>query len=285
MENLKPLALQENPPLYEWEPNADEIFYNFDGENVIANYNGKVGKMEDISTLPTFFIKKNHYKSRMQEIVHHMNYFTKFYDLDRETFFSIMMVKYYVDRNLNMPQKDFIRMVLDRIVTPNFISKCKLMSCDLYKLNINADSSGKFNNTPKITNAQAFQIVAVSFCFKILTPLVLHFSSINKNFDPAVKTEYLIWFNRLFNRAIKRFEKNDIPFYTSLCKFVVFRGEKMYRNNTGAFYQKKMLRGDTLELYNDSLIKEVVCVKTLYKLDYRKSCVAFIDGINAVRIQ
>lgn len=279
MSTLKPIALQKNPELYEWKPSPEEIYYIYDGENVKANYDGKVGKMEEISTLPIFYIKKNHYKTRMEEIVHVLNYFTRFYDIDRETFFAMMVAKYYCDTHLDIPQKDYIKYVLDNVITPSFVSKCKMMSCDLYKLNINSDSSGKFNNTPKITNAQAFQIVAVSFCFKMLTPLMLHFSNVNTNFNPAVKTEYLKWFNKLFNKAIKKFEEEDTKFYTSLCKFVVFRGEKIARNNATAFYQKKMLRGDTLELYNENLIKEVVCVKTLYKLDYRQSCVAFIDGV------
>lgn len=279
MENLKTIMSHKNPDLYEWTPDFDELYYKYDGENVVADYNGKVGKLEEISTLPIFFIKKTHYKTRMEMIVRHMNYFTHFYDLDRDTFFSMMTVKYYIDTHLDMKQTDFIEMVMDRIVTPSFISKCKLMSCDLYSLDINADSSGKFNSTPKITNAQAYQIVAVSFGFKILTPIMLHFANINKNFNPAVKTEYIKWFDKLFNLTIKKFEKDDVPFYTALCRFVVFRGEKLYRNNMTAFYQKKMLRGDTLELYNEQLIREVVCVKTLYKLDYRMSCVAFIDGV------
>lgn len=279
MEEFRPLTMIKNPPLYEWVPEYGDAFYFYDGENVKADYNGKVGKMEDISTLPIFYIKKNHYKTRMDEIVLHMNYFTKFYDLNRETFFSIMVVKYYADTHLDMDQREFLNKVLDEVITPSFIGKCKMMACDLYRLNINTDSTGKFNNTPKITNAQAFQIVATSFCFKIITPLILHFTNTNTNFDVSIKTEYLKWFNKLFNRVIKKFEINDTPFYTSLCKFVVFRGEKLCRNNSTAFYQKKMLRGDTLELYNENLIREVVCVKTLYKLDYRKSCVSFIDGV------
>ncbi len=279
MMTLTPMTMQVNPELYEWQPTSEEIYYIYDGENVKANYNGKIGKMEEISTLPIFYIKKNHYKARMTEITHVLNYFTRFYDIDKETFFAIMIAKYYCDTHLDIPQKDFINYLLANVITPSFVAKCKMMSCNLYKLNINSDSSGKFNNTPKITNAQAFQIVAVSFCFKMLTPLMLHFSNVNTNFNPSVKTEYLKWFNKLFNKAIKKFEENDTPFYTSLCKFVVFRGEKIARNNTTAFYQKKMLRGDTLELYNENLIKEVVCVKTLYKLDYRQSCVAFIDGV------
>ena len=228
MSTLKPIALQKNPELYEWKPSPEEIYYIYDGENVKANYDGKVGKMEEISTLPIFYIKKNHYKTRMEEIVHVLNYFTRFYDIDRETFFAMMVAKYYCDTHLDIPQKDYIKYVLDNVITPSFVSKCKMMSCDLYKLNINSDSSGKFNNTPKITNAQAFQIVAVSFCFKMLTPLMLHFSNVNTNFNPAVKTEYLKWFNKLFNKAISLFISFAFSKLSLLISSCIFLSRLLY---------------------------------------------------------
>ena len=58
MENLKTIMSHKNPDLYEWTPDFDELYYKYDGENVVADYNGKVGKLEEISTLPIFFIKK-----------------------------------------------------------------------------------------------------------------------------------------------------------------------------------------------------------------------------------
>ena len=279
MGNLKPIEFAKTPDLYEWEPTVDDLFYVFDGQNVVANYDSKVGKLKDITTLPNYYIKKTHYQKRMDEIVRYMNYFTRFFDPDRDSFFSMMMVKYVVDKNLDMTKRQFIDIVVDRIITPRFVAKCKMMACALYNLNINADTSGKFSNTPKITNPQAYQIVALSFCFKILTPIILHFSNVNHTFNPAVKTEYLKCFDRIFNRTVKIFEKDDVPFYNALCKFVAFRGEKCFRNNQATFHQKQMLRGDTLELYNLHLIRDIVCVKTLYKLDYKQSCVSFIDGV------
>lgn len=276
---MTPLVFKSKPDLNDWTPLPRDIFYAFDGENIIADYNGRVGKLEDISTFPIFYIRKLHYKRRMDEIAHYLNYFTHFYDLDRDFFFSVMAVKFQLDTHPDIPQQDFLDLVMDRIVTPRFISKCKLMACDLYHLNINQDTTGKFNNTPKITNQQAYQIVAVSFCLKLLTPIMVHFSNVDTNFNPAVKTEYIKWFDKLFNRVIKAFENGDVRFYIALCKFIVFRGEKMFRNNSPATYQKKMLHGDTIELHNEYLIHHVVCVKTLYKLDYHKSCVAYIDGV------
>lgn len=279
------MAKQEDPndrkviDLAKWQPAYNEVFYLFDGEVVNANYGMHVGLIEDKCTLPTFYIKKLHYKKKMPDIVHHMNYFTKFYDLDRDTFFATMTVKYYVDTHPDMPEKEFLDLLMNRIVNDEFVSKCKRMAADLYTININTDEEGKFKNTPKITNAQARQIVAVSFCFRLILPLCIHYSNISTDAEAAGNTGYLDRFSDIFLKIIKKFEKDDIPFYSSLCRFVWFRVYRLYKNNTKTFDQKKMIRGDTPELFCDKLIREVISVKTLYKLDYHRSCVSFIDGV------
>ena len=210
--------------------------------------------------------------------MHHMNYFTRFYDLDRDTFFSIMTVKYMIDTHPDMPDEEFLKLLMNRIINDEFVAKCKKMAHDLYKININTDDDNKFKNTPKITNPQARQIVATSFCFRIILPLCIHFSNVSTNEENIDKTGYLDRFSDIFMRIIKKFEYNDVLFFSSLCRFVWFRVARLYKNNSKTFEQKKMIRGDTPELFCDKLIREVISVKTLYKLDYHRSCVSFIDG-------
>lgn len=268
------------PDLKNWAPAYNEIFYIYDEEVVSANYDKHVGLLEEKCSLPIFYIKKTHYKKKMADIVHHMNYFTKFYDLDRDTYFSIMTVKYQIDTHLDMDESTFLRLLMDRIVTPSFVAKCKHMADDLYSININTDDEGKYKNTPKITNVQAKQIVALSFCFRIILPLCIHFSNVSTaSSQTTVKTQYLDGLSDIFLKIIKRFEKDDVEFFTSLCRFVWFRVVRLYKNNLTTFEQKKMLRGDTPELFCEKLIKEVISVKTIYKLDYHRSCVSFIDGV------
>ena len=277
----KPESSQEKKiiDLAKWTPAYNEVFYLFDGEVVNANYGMHVGLMEDKCTLPIFYIKKLHYKKKMPDIVHHMNYFTKFYDLDRDTFFAIMTCKYYVDTHPEITEADFLKLLMGRIVNESFVAKCKHMAADLYTININTDEEGKFKNTPKITNAQARQIVAVSFCFRIILPLCIHYSNITTDAESANNTGYLDRFSDIFMKIIARFEKDDVPFFSSLCRFVWFRVYRLYKNNSKTFEQKEMIRGDTPELFCDKLIREVISVKTLYKLDYHRSCVSFIDGV------
>ncbi len=264
------------PELAKWEPTEADLYYKYENEVVVAQYD-KIGMNE--SPLSIYYINMNHYKKKMADIVHHINYFLAFYDTDKSSFLATLSIKFIIDQNPGISQKAFRNLVLERIITDDFIRKCKQMSKDLYTININTDSSGKYKNTPKITNAQAQQIIALSFAFRIILPLCIHYKNIGTSFKYKEKTYYLDAYCKIFTKIISRFEENDVEVYIPLCKFIDYRAEKSYNNNRHIHYQKKQLRGDSLALYTDELIHRVIIVKSLYKLDYRMSCVSFIDGV------
>lgn len=269
------IAKSDRPGVFDWRPTPSQIYYSFEDEVVKAKYE-KVS-LDKNSPLSIFLIRKYHYKNRMDDIVLHMNYFLNFYDLDKESFMSTLSIKFIVDSNQTLSQEAFRNLILNRLVTPSFIGKCKMMAADLYSLNINTDSEGKFKSSPKITNAQARQIVALSFCYRIILPLCIHYTNISLSVGP--KTGYLKCFDKLFVEIMEKFEKDDTHVYTAICKFAKYRVDEEYNNNKTIWHQKKQLRGDTPELYLEDIIHEVVIVKTIYKLDYRRSCVSFIDGV------
>ena len=269
-------SLEERPDLISWVAEEEDIYYKYENEVVVAMYD-KVG-MND-NPLSIFYINKNHYKQRMTDITHHINYFLKYYDIEKASFMATLSVKFIVDQNPAISQDAFRKLILERIITPSFISKCKRMANDLYSININTDTDGKYKNTPKITNGQARQIVALSFAYRIILPLCVHYSNKGLSFKTKEKTQYLDCFDKIFTQIIYMFEKDDIKVYTPLCKFIDYRVQKAQSNNRLIYYQKKQLRGDTVELYGEELIHRVIIVKSLYKLDYRMSCVSFIDGV------
>lgn len=263
------------PEISEWVPKPENIYYLFEDEIVRARYD-RVG-LKDESPLSIYLIRKNHYKERMDDIVLHINYFLTYYDTDKESFMSALSIKFMVDSNKAMSQEAFRSLVLGRLITESFIAKCKMMAFDLYKININTDSEGKFKNSPKITNAQARQIVALSFCYRFILPLCIHYTNVSSSVGP--KTAYLDCFDKLFVKVMQKFEHDDVHIYNAITEFARYRVEKEYNNNKTIWHQKKQLRGDTPELYLEAIIHEVIIVKTIYKLDYRKSCVSFIDGV------
>jgi len=264
------------PELKVWNCPSDDQYFVYENEVVKALYEKKLGLNEG-TALPIFYIRKNHYKDRMDDVVKHINYFLNFYDEDKELFLSTLSVKFIIDQKPALTQECFRNLVMDRIITNSLVSKIKRMAHDLYKININSDKEGKFKTTPKITNIQATQLVALSFCFRLTLPLCVHFSNINESF--VGKKDYIPCFDALYMRIIKKFEENDVHIFNALCRFVEYRVDRYYSANKGIWNQKKQLYGITKGIYQEELIHDVLLVKSLHKLDYTRSCVSFIDGI------
>lgn len=260
-----------------WQPKEDEIFFTEKDGMIIASYLTKDFGVPEDRQLLQYIIAKKHYKERIPDLLQHINYFVSHYDHEHEYLVSTLSVKNYIDRHPNMTQKAFCKMLLTRVVTPTLVNKVKHMALDLYKLNINTDKDGKYKTTPKISNDHARMIVAVSFCIRLLLPICIHFSNTNATF--VNKRDYIDCFDRIFMRVIDRFEKNDIQIWNPICRFVQYRVDRSHTSDMIIWEKKKQLYGTTVELYLNSLIHEVILVKSLHKLAYNRSIVSFIDGI------
>lgn len=263
--------------LMAWQPSPDQQYFIEKDGMIVANYLTHYFKVPEDRQGLLYIIAKKHYKERIPDLLQHINYFVYAYDYDKEYLVATLSIKNYIDRHPTMPQKAFARMVLTRLVTPSMVNKIKRMAFDLYKLNINTDRDGKYKTTPKISNDHARMIVAVSFCIRLLLPICIHFSNTNATF--INKRDYIDCFDRIFMQVIDRFEKDDIQIWNPICRFVAYRVDRTYNSDIVIWQKKKQLYGTTVELYLESLIHEVILVKSLHKLAYNRSIVSFIDGI------
>lgn len=263
------------PKLNEWCPTEDAVYMRFAQEYVEASYD-KLG-LRKKNKLSLFIIKKDHYKKRMEDICRVINYFLNFYDEEKEFFHSVLQLKFIIDQKPNLKKKAFRNMLLDQVITESFIQKMTRMANDLYTINIDSDTDGKYKNTPKITNDQAKMIVAISFSIRCILPICIHFSDTNNNF--LTKTDYIPCFDRIIMKIIKKFEQYGVETYGSLCRFVKYRVDRYWSGDIGICLKKQQLYGITQELYLEEVIHEVILVKSLYKLDYDRSVVSFIDGV------
>lgn len=269
---------EEMPELLEWNPAPEDEIFRFDVQSgcVIVDYETRY-QLREGTKLPVFDIKKRHYKDRMDDVVFHINYFEKFFDTDHELYVAMMSIKYVIDQKPTFSIKAFQKLILDRLVTPTFIQKIKKMTDFLYRIDVDSQASIKFSNTPKITNAQAKQITATSFAFRMITPICVHFSNNNVYFKE--KKDYIEVFDKIFMSIVDRIEENDVPFFYALSRFIAYRCDREYNANRGTWAQKKQLYGATEELQVEEIIHEVVIIKSLHKLDYSRSSVSFIDTI------
>ena len=260
-----------------WKPKPEEVFFEEKDEMIVATYVYKYFNIPEDRVIPKYIIAKRHYKERIPDLLQHINYFVSHYDPDHEYLVSTLSVKSYIDQHQDMSQKAFRKLLIKRVITPTFVGKVKRMAKDLYKLNINTDKEGKYKSTPKITNEHARMIVAVSFCIRLILPICIHFSNTNATF--INKRDYIDCFDRIFMDVIDAFEKDDIEIFNPICRFVKYRVDRAHTSDLIIWEKKKQLYGTTLELYLDSLIHEVILVKSLHKLAYNRSIVSFIDGI------
>lgn len=267
--------VQEIPSLLNWSAGEENSYMIFREDYVEANY-GLLG-LNDNNKLGLFIINKKHYKDRMEDICNTINYFFTFFDKDLELFHSMLHVKFIIDQKPNLSKKAFRNFVLDEIITDSFIQKIKNMMHYLYQINIDTDAEGKYKNTPKITNDQAKIIVAVSFTIRCILPICIHFSDTNTNFEN--KKSYIACFDKLIMKIIHKFEKNEVEVFNSLCNFIKYRVDRLWSSDIGICKKKQQLYGITKDLYLEEIIHEVVLVKSLYKLEYYRSVVSFIDGV------
>lgn len=264
------------PEVHDWEPGPNDEYFVMDNDIVIANY-VELFKINPNSNIQVFIIKKNHYKEKMPDILKHLNYFLTFFDPEKELYMSILRVKWNVDRDECMTIKAFRSLVMGDIMTPSLIKKIKNMASYLYRLDIDTDKEGKYRTTPKVSNEQARLLLGISFAFRLLMPICVHFSNANINF--TTKKGYIRVFSKIYMDTLIQFEKDDVPVYSTLCKFIEHRNTKNYKNNLRIWGMKKQIRGITAETHLEDIIQEVIIVKSIYKLDSRLSPVAFIDGI------
>lgn len=274
------------PALFDWKPTADQIYFyiNTDDngkimdDNVHARFEEIYGIVKQ-THISDFRISYDHFMKRINDVCMHINYFVNFYDDNKEYHGSIFSMKFNLDRNPNMSGKAFRKMVIDRVITPSFIEKVNRMASDLFVPNTEENKDARYLATPKLTNKDAKQILALSFCFRLILPLALHYSNINSSVKP--KTGYINVLDKLFMKIIAAFENaaNGHKIFMTLCRFIEHRVDNYYAQHYPMWEKKKQLYGIVPELYLDEVIHEVVIVKGLYKLDYRRSLVSFIDGV------
>lgn len=270
------MITETKPDLLTWISTEEQEYFVYEKEVVRAKYEEVLG-LDTGTILSTFLIIKNHFKDRMSDVIHHINYFLNFYDTEEELFLSILSVKYIIDQNTNLSQKAFKKLVMDRIITDTLVDNVKRMAKDLYTLNIDTDKEGKFKSTPKINNNQARQIVALSFCFRLTLPLLVHYSNTNSTF--VNKKDYIKAFDSIYMDIIRKFENDDVAVFYALAKYVKYQVDRTYNADRRIWAQKKQLYGHTKEIYLEEVLHEVIIVKSIHKLNYTRSCVSFIHGV------
>lgn len=298
--------------IYDWIPEKDEIYFQYnekvqDGMIVQANFGSLIPITRE--SFNSYVIKQSHFRKRMHMICHHLNYFIVHYDPNHDILMSLISVKYLIERNTDIGEDVFRKMMKKRVFTNQFLDALLKITDDLYELHIDNDD-GKYKSTPKITDAQGKILVTFSFGMKFLFPTITHFVNINSNY--VEKTAYIKCFKNVFMDMIELIENRIMLInfakahgltdeqrdaidpktfseeernayhpnaYNALCELIHGRVERNRQKDDTIWVKKQQIRGDNVESFIQVFISEILIVKGLYKLDYRRNPVSYIDGI------
>ena len=147
------------PKLHYWLPSPEDIYFSVDAGTVKGRFDEIFEGCEglehvDLEDLSTFHIILKHFTNKMPDVVAHMNYYIKFYDIDREFLLSYISLKYIIDTKTRyLTTKSLKSFIMDRVMTETFMDRIIKMVDDLYVINIDTDKNNSYHSTPKITNA------------------------------------------------------------------------------------------------------------------------------------
>ena len=130
------------PKLHYWLPSPEDIYFSVDAGTVKGRFDEIFEGCEglehvDLEDLSTFHIILKHFTNKMPDVVAHMNYYIKFYDIDREFLLSYISLKYIIDTKTRyLTTKSLKSFIMDRVMTETFMDRIIKMVDDLYVINI-----------------------------------------------------------------------------------------------------------------------------------------------------
>jgi hypothetical protein len=276
------------PKLNDWEPNeSDVIFEIIPNANKIRAVLSKCKSLENapdelkekLMLLSTFSIRWKHYMVRMPDITKAINYFITFYDEDDEYMLALMSLKYHVDSDRCKDVSTFQTLLLHIMITDSLTEKIRKMIRELEPANIESEKTTSYKSTPKLTNEDAENILLLSFYFRFILPIVIHWYNLPSTEGIANEKNYIQTFVCIFKSVVEKIGKGAINVYILIKQLINHRIGKKFNSDIIIHEKKKEKNGTTDASYCNELSDEILLVKSLYKIDYSKSVVSYIDGI------
>jgi len=267
----------------EWEPEEEDKIIKCDGKLIIIPFD-KIFKKESTSTLNVFIIKKESYVNQLNNtnkknengiiinekgIIHYLNYFIKFYDINNELLMSYFKLKYFID-NKSSPikkPKTFIKFLYGVLFTETMKEKITKMVEDNYYIDLTSSDKKKYSESLEITNEHAKIMMMISMSIKIMIPVVFQYINVNN-----VKKEVDYIYN--FYKGLFDLYGKGINIYNKLMVTVSAKINKNLSSNKPMWEQQEIFGVDPL-IYLNSLLKKNIITETMFKYVFNKNIVNF----------
>ena len=175
-------------PIHTWKPTKETNFVDCDGKLFIIHFD-KIFGINELSMYNKFMIKKCSYENQLDIIVKYANFFMNNYDPENELALAYIKLKQAIDKKVY--DKDnmnaLISAIYEIMFTPSIIEKIEIMTEENYLDDIESSDDPKAYSTKdkkhleslEFTNQHIKLLLEISFCMKIMSPVIFHYFAIN----------------------------------------------------------------------------------------------------------
>lgn len=249
---------------------ADQIAES-DGKLLIFHFED-LFQPEKIKVYDRFFIKKTSYEKQLNTICRYLNFYMKFYDTDHELALAYLKLKYALDKEKRFDEnnmQEFIELIYELMFTPTVVQKIKAMVDDNYLDDIeSSENSKKYVGNEKkhlesleFTNSHIKILLMISFGMKMISPIMLHYITINVIKLDKDSDVIFNFYSKLFD-IFSKVEKNDdgeeINMYNKLFVYVKAKVLESKSHNRIIFSQRDIFGDDEYTVIRKFLHKVII---------------------------
>lgn len=246
----------------DWNPEPEDILFKHTKGAIILPVS-EFYKVVNKESLDYFVItKKSHNSPAMREhCTKYLNYFTKFYDKEKELFSIYCHMKYLIDLEEGYSKEAFFYDIDKYILSFSMMYKITLMNRDNYTLSL--DYKNKLDPSLQYNNRHGSIMMKISLIMNILIPIVGHF--IYKN-----KCTANLFILEVFDRVIHMFD-DEVDIYNKL--YETANSNILKSTKEHPLWNKQDIRGKNTTTHTLDSVNNII-LNMIPKYEYNGNLVA-----------
>lgn len=256
-----------------WKMKKSDLLVDVDGKLFIVKLD-EIFQQPKFAVYNKFSIKKGSYENQLDVIVRYTNFFMKFYDPEKELAMAYLKCKFAIDKD-KLFTKDNMQAMIDFIydvmITDTMVTKIEKMVEDNYLDDIEGGKDGKYSAKGKkylesleFTNEHMKILLAISFCMKIMSPVMFHYFSIN-----LMKCDKETFYIYEFYKRLFDVFGTKCNMYNKLFVYVKAKVLESKANNEGMFQQREILGWDELTVIH-RFVRQVLIEENMVKYKFNE---------------
>lgn len=243
------------PHVDTWTPTSDQILFTNSKNVIIAPLTQffRVSEESDAAAKINYFMinpKKAYNSDALRNhTCQYLNYFTVFFDVDKEYFTNLAQIKFMIDCYPQYDINNFMYDINRYILQPSIFEKTRKMVEENYTLELSYKSA----NNPQLqyTNDHGKILMQISILMNMCIPLITHFAYIKQITDID---EYLldIYDNIVYAPITEGVDIVGKLYETSISN--VLRNEK----NNQTMWQKQDIRGKDTVTHSVAAVRNIL---------------------------